>query len=119
MRATMPLRLMRVYEPPATSDGMRILVDRLWPRGLSKASARIDLWLKEIAPSNALRKWFNHDPARWPTFVRRYAAELRSNPEPLRQLRSLSRGKTVTLLFAAKDVDHNNAIALRDLLKKS
>lgn len=114
----MPLRLKRVYDAPAPADGTRVLVDRLWPRGLSKASAHIDLWLKDVAPSDALRKWFAHDPAKWAPFVRRYAAELKSHPDELRQLRSLARRGTVTLLYAAKDDAHNNAVALRSHLSR-
>jgi uncharacterized protein YeaO (DUF488 family) len=95
---------------------MRILVDRLWPRGLGKAAAAIDLWIKEVAPSTALRQWFAHDPARWPEFRRRYAAELRGHRGALAALRALARKKTVTLVFAARDEEHNDAVVLRDIL---
>jgi len=112
------LKVKRVYEHPGKSDGLRILVDRLWPRGLTKAKAKIDLWLKEIAPSDALRKWSHHDPERWPEFKKRYFAELGKNPEEVKNILSQSKGKTVTLLFAAKDEQHNNAVALREYLEK-
>ena len=106
----------RVYEKPSPDDGMRVLVDRLWPRGLSKANARVDLWLKEIAPSDALRKWFGHDPARWETFKKKYAKELAGRNDLVAALRArISEGK-VTLLFAASDTEHNNAVALKAYL---
>lgn len=112
-------RTKRVYDPPRKSDGCRVLVDRLWPRGLSKTDAKIDLWLREIAPSDALRRWFAHDPARWEAFRRKYCAELKANPEPLQTLRRLKRERgVVTLIFAAADVAHNNAVALVDVLKR-
>ncbi|MDE1797862.1 MAG: DUF488 domain-containing protein [Candidatus Micrarchaeota archaeon] len=111
------LRLRRVYEPPSPSDGCRVLVDRLWPRGISKEKARLDFWLKDIAPSNELRKWFSHDPAKWPEFVRRYRAELAANPQPLAQLRALKKEHPkITLLFAAKDEAHSNAAVLMQML---
>jgi uncharacterized protein YeaO (DUF488 family) len=111
------LRIKRVYDPPSRGDGRRVLVDRLWPRGLKREAARIDLWLKEVAPSAELRCWFNHDPARWSEFQKRYRAELRGNTDSVETLRDLIRGvRPVTLLFAAKDAEHNNAIALRDHL---
>jgi uncharacterized protein YeaO (DUF488 family) len=110
----------RVYDPPAKSDGNRILVDRLWPRGLSKEKAKVDFWLKEIAPSDELRKWIHADKSRWDEFVKRYAAELKENPEPLKQLREIIKErKTVTLLFSASDVEQNNALTLRDFLSKA
>ncbi|MBV8653811.1 MAG: DUF488 domain-containing protein [Alphaproteobacteria bacterium] len=111
------IRLKRVYDPHAPEDGIRVLVDRLWPRGLKREAAAIDLWLKAVAPSDALRRWFGHDPRRWAEFRERYHAELRANSEAIAPLRDLlARGKTVTLLFAAKDMDHNNAVALKDLI---
>ena len=111
-----PIRLKRAYEEPAPGDGQRLLVDGLWPRGVTKADLQIEAWLKAIAPSTALRKWFGHDPARWDGFRSRYFAELAANPEALSQLRGyLSRGP-VTLLYAARDEEHNNAVALRDFL---
>lgn len=108
----------RVYEEPAASDGTRVLVDRLWPRGLSKERAQVNVWLKEVAPSNELRKWFAHDPAKFEEFRRRYQEELEM-PEgqaALEQLRNLSKKGTLTLLFAAHDTEHNNAVVLHDLL---
>ncbi len=97
------LRLKRVYEPPAPEDGVRILVDRLWPRGLSKAKAAVDQWMKDIAPSAELRKWFGHDPERWAEFRRRYREELRQHPDLLDQIRALARDRPVTLVFGAHD----------------
>lgn len=111
----MDIKLKRAYEAPAQSDGMRILVDRLWPRGLSKARAAIDQWLKEVAPSNELRQWFGHDPEKWPEFRKRYRAELKDNPA-LAELRDLSRKGTVTLVYSAKDELHNQAVVLRQVL---
>ena len=104
------IRTKRVYDPPERRDGKRVLVDRLWPRGLKKEQAQIDLWLREAAPSNELRRWFGHDPMRWNEFRRRYAAELERNLQALAPLLDI-RG-TVTLLFAARDLEHNNAVAL-------
>ena len=113
----MTVKLKRVYDPPKPADGFRVLVDRLWPRGVSKSSARIDLWLKEIAPSAALRKWFGHDPLKWDTFRARYFRELQKNPEAVAQLNEIIRNGPVTLLFAAKDQEHNNAVALKEYLE--
>lgn len=110
------IRSKRVYDEPAAEDGKRILVDRLWPRGISKDAARIDEWLKEIAPSDELRKWFGHDPARWDEFRERYRRELEAKAELLEQLRGLAKKGTVTLLFAAKDEAHNNAMVLKEML---
>ncbi len=110
------IRLKRAYEPPAADDGARILVDRLWPRGVRKADARIDTWMKEIAPSTALRRWFGHDPARWQEFRTRYLAELRRHSEDLDRLRALAQRGPVTLVFAARDERHNDAVVLRDVL---
>ena len=96
---------------------MRVLVDRLWPRGVTKAEARVDLWLKAIAPSNELRKWYQHDPEKWPEFKKRYFAELDANAEAQRELQAHIRGqKTVTLLFSARDLERNNAAALKEYL---
>jgi uncharacterized protein YeaO (DUF488 family) len=112
--------LKRAYEPPARGDGLRVLVDRLWPRGLKRDGAKIDHWLKEVAPSAQLRRWFNHDPKRWAEFRKSYRAELAANKEPAQMLRDLAGGKKpVTLLFAAKDSERNNAVVLRDLLARS
>jgi uncharacterized protein YeaO (DUF488 family) len=110
------IRLKRAYEAPAPADGTRILVDRLWPRGLTKAAAAIDQWMKEIAPSSELRKWFGHDPARWSEFRRRYAAELREHAEALGALRDQASRGTVTLVYSAHDEAHNDAVVLRDIL---
>ncbi len=110
------VKLKRAYDAPAPDDGMRILVDRLWPRGVSKSSARIDLWLKEIAPSTALRKWFGHDPAKWSRFHDRYFRELDENPEAVEKLLEQVHRGTVTLVYAAKDQEHNDAVALREYL---
>ncbi len=112
----MSLRLKRVYEPPAPEDGVRVLVDRLWPRGLRKADAAVDRWLKELAPSTELRQWFGHEPARWAGFRKRYRSELAERAGLLGELRSLARRQPVTLLFAARDEAHNEAVVLRDCL---
>jgi uncharacterized protein YeaO (DUF488 family) len=106
----------RVYELPSQKDGTRILVERLWPRGLGKARAAIDLWLKEIAPSAELRTWFGHDPARWDEFRRRYWAELEHNPAAVALLRSQIKKGPVTLVYAARDAEHNSAVALKQFL---
>jgi uncharacterized protein YeaO (DUF488 family) len=110
------IRLKRAYQPAAADDGTRILVDRLWPRGLKKSDAAIDRWLKDIAPSTALRKWFAHDPARWPEFRRRYAAEIRRHPDQLAELRTIARKGPVTLIFSARDELRNDAVVLRNVL---
>jgi uncharacterized protein YeaO (DUF488 family) len=110
------VKLKRAYEPAGPGDGTRILVDRLWPRGLSKAEAAVDRWLKEIAPSTELRQWFGHDPARWPEFRRRYTEELRQHAAVLDEVRALAREDTVTLVYGARDETHNDAIALKDVL---
>ncbi len=110
------VKLKRAYEPAAADDGTRILVDRLWPRGVSKEHAALDQWMKDIAPSAELRKWFGHDPARWEEFGRRYTGELYGNAELLDQLRSLARQGPVTLVYSAHDEVHNDAIVLRNLL---
>ena len=109
------IRTKRVYDPPAPNDGKRVLVDRLWPRGLKKDEAAIDLWLRDAAPSPELRRWFGHDPKRWTEFRRRYAAELDRQYAALQPL--LDIGGTVTLLFAARDMERNNAVALTGWLK--
>ncbi len=110
------VRLKRAYEPPASEDGARILIDRLWPRGMTKKAAAIDEWFKDIAPSTALRQWFGHDPARWQEFRRRYAGEVHQNPEHLGKLRARARQGPITLVFSAHDEVHNDAVVLRDLL---
>ncbi len=113
----MKVSIKRVYEEPAESDGTRILVDRLWPRGLTKERARVDIWLKEIAPSNELRKWFAHDPKKWPEFQSRYKEELRSHAEQLAVLKQEARKGPVTLLYGAKDQEHNEAVVLQQMLR--
>jgi uncharacterized protein YeaO (DUF488 family) len=110
------VKLKRAYESPAAGDGTRILIDRLWPRGISKRKAALDQWMKDIAPSAELRKWFGHDPARWEEFRRRYAEEVHHNSVLLDQLRSFARHGRVTLVYAAHDEVHNDAVVLRDLL---
>ena len=110
------VRLKRAYEPPDHVDGTRVLVDRLWPRGVSKEKAAVNLWLKDLAPSTELRKWFGHDPDRWPEFRKRYAAEVRQHPEAFSQLRELTRQGPVTLVYSAHDEIHNDAVVLRSLL---
>ncbi|MFZ5792348.1 MAG: DUF488 domain-containing protein [Pseudomonadota bacterium] len=112
------LKVKRVYEPVSPDDGTRILIDRLWPRGLAKAEAAIDRWLKEIAPSNELRHWYGHEPSRWLEFQRRYARELSDQAALLEELRDLARKGPVTLLFGSREARLNNAVALRGLLMK-
>lgn len=114
----MKLKMKRVYEKPAKEDGVRILIDRLWPRGISKEGARIDLWLKEVAPSANLRKWFGHDPEKWDEFKERYFRELDRAKEAVETLRGAMHKGMVTLVFGAKDEKHNNARALMDYLTK-
>lgn len=114
MPATILLK--RSNESPARSDGKRILVDRLWPRGKTRESLKLDLWLRDIAPSTALRQWFGHDPAKWNEFRTRFFAELKNNPEPVATLRNLVASGTVTLVFAARDTEHNNAVAIREYM---
>jgi len=106
----------RIYDPASPDDGRRILVDRIWPRGKTKESAKIDLWLPELAPSGALRKWFAHDPARWPEFKKRYFVELAANAEHVENLRREAERNKVTLLYGARDQEHNNAVALREYI---
>lgn len=112
----MSVRIKRVYESYEAGDGRRILIDRLWPRGLSKEKARIDVWLKEVAPSAELRQWFGHDPAKWPEFRKRYQAELKANPEAVKRLRDELKQGPATLVYGAKDESHNDAVVLRELL---
>jgi uncharacterized protein YeaO (DUF488 family) len=116
---TSALQIKRVYDPPESSDGFRVLVDRLWPRGLSRKPSRIDLWLKESAPSPALRTWFSHDTKKWEEFRARYKEELRNNPGPVILLKKLQAEKPVTLLFASSDISHNNAVVLREFLLRA
>ena len=115
----MEFSIRRIYDDPATGEGRRVLVDRLWPRGKSKADLDGIPWVKSVAPSDDLRQWFDHDPAKWPEFKKRYFAELDVNPDGVAELRkALGRGKHATLLYAAKDEDHNNATALAEYLAK-
>ena len=113
----MTVHIKRIYEPLSPGDGYRILVDRLWPRGIKKGTALVDEWLKDVAPSSALRKWFNHEPKKWKAFVQRYSAELQASTafEELKTL--IGKHETVTLLYSAKDQQHNQAIALQQLLQ--
>lgn len=112
----MSIAIKRVYEPFSKADGYRILVDRLWPRGIKKEDAHVDLWLKEVAPSTALRKWFNHEPEKWKSFLTKYKAELKESAA-LEELTALLRQhKTVTLLYGAKDEQHNQAVALKQFM---
>lgn len=112
----MNVKLRRAYAPPTEDEGYRVLVDRLWPRGISKTNARIDLWLKEVAPSTELRQWFGHDPEKWAEFKKRYRAELKNNPA-WAELQALAQQKELTLVYAAKDQLHNEAVALKQLLE--
>ncbi|MDE1918406.1 MAG: DUF488 domain-containing protein [Sphingomonadales bacterium] len=112
MPLAQPIRIKRAYAPPAKEDGSRILVDRLWPRGLRREAAALTLWLKDIAPSPELRRWFNHDPKRWADFSARYRQELDANPVAVAQLAALLHGGVATLLYAARDEQHNHALVL-------
>lgn len=112
----MRIQTKRVYEPAAASDGLRVLIDRLWPRGLSKEKAQVDFWAKSIAASDELRRWYQHDPAKWEEFRRRYFEELNANPEGVRELRDRVGRKKATLLFGSKEEELNNATALREYL---
>lgn len=118
MRTRYTVKTKRIYEKPEGNDGFRILVDRLWPRGLTKEKAEIDLWLKEVAPSDELRKWFGHNASRWREFSKRYRNELKAKPDLLKSLMDVIEKKNeVTFLFAASDEQHNNAVALKQLIK--
>ena len=112
------IRIKRVYEPPSPEDGVRILIDRLWPRGLTKSAAHVDLWLKEVAPSHELRQWYHHDVDRYSEFVERYRAELQPKRAELGAILERSRKGTVTLLFGARESSHSNASALLELLQE-
>ncbi len=112
------IKIKRIYEPSSTDDGKRIYIDRLWPRGMKKEEVKIDEWLKEISPSDALRKWFGHDPSKYAEFKRRYTKELEKHSETLERIRKEGKKETVTLLFSAKDVEHNNATVMREILSK-
>lgn len=114
----MGIELKRVYEAPSTSDGYRILVDRIWPRGLSKADARLDDWLKSFAPSDHLRKWFHANRSQWGEFRKRYLSELKKQREELRPLADLAKRRRVTLLYSSTDMERNNAVVLREYLRR-
>jgi uncharacterized protein YeaO (DUF488 family) len=111
------IRLKRAYEPPLREDGLRVLVDRLWPRGLAKTDAAIDRWQKEVAPSSELRRWFGHDPRKWDEFRSKYEVELSGRGDLLRELRQAARKGPLTLVYSASDQEHNQAVVLRDVLK--
>jgi uncharacterized protein YeaO (DUF488 family) len=112
------VRLKRAYEPAATADGYRVLVDRIWPRGLTRQDARLDEWARELAPSTELRRWFGHDPERFDEFRRRYTEELAAQEGKLRELRRRARRETVTLVYAARDTEHNDAVVLAEILRR-
>mgnify|MGYP000854510901 CR=1 FL=1 len=112
------IRIKRIYEEPSEDDGLRVLVDRLWPRGISKERALIDRWEKDLAPTTELRRWFGHDPAKWEEFLQRYRAELEGREELLTRLQHEANDGTVTLLYAAKDEEHNNAVALKRYIEE-
>lgn len=112
----MPIGIKRVYDEPGPQDGFRILIDRIWPRGLTKETARMDLWLKDIAPSTPLRQWFGHDPKKWPEFKKRYFAELEDRQDLVKQILDKAKQGRVTLVFGAKDKEHSNAQALKEYL---
>jgi uncharacterized protein YeaO (DUF488 family) len=112
------IKIKRIYEPFDKKDGYRILVDRLWPRGMSKDKARVDLWLKNIAPSNELRKWYSHDPEKWPEFQKRYFGELADSGEEFDKIRDKAEAGDITLLYSSKEQERNNAVALLKILKK-
>lgn len=112
------IQIKRAYDPPAKTDGARILVERLWPRGIKKEALKLDAWLKTVAPSTELRKWFSHDPAKWPEFQRRYRAELDQHPEAWQPILDAAAKGKVTLLFSSHDAEHNNVVALKAYLEK-
>ncbi|HKW27527.1 MAG TPA: DUF488 domain-containing protein [Terriglobales bacterium] len=112
------IQLKRAYEPASKSDGARYLVERLWPRGVKKESLQVEGWLKDVAPSTDLRKWFSHDPAKWPEFRRRYFEELKSNPQAWEPLLAAARRGRVTLVYSSHDSEHNNAVALKEFLQQ-
>ncbi len=113
----MNIKLKRAYDEPSADDGYRILVDRIWPRGISKKNAKIDKWLKDIAPSAKLRKWFKHDPDKWDGFKRRYFAELKENSSAVDEVLQIAKKQTVTFVYAAKDKEHNNAVVLKEYIE--
>jgi uncharacterized protein YeaO (DUF488 family) len=112
------IKLKRAYEPASKDDGLRILVERLWPRGVSKQEAQIDLWLKNLAPSTGLRQWYGHDPAKWKQFRKRYWAELKGQGDVLALLKYVTQEKTVTFIYAASDEERNSAVALKEFLER-
>jgi uncharacterized protein YeaO (DUF488 family) len=112
----MSIKIKRAYDPPAASDGARVLVDRLWPRGVKKEKLRLDEWMKEIAPSPELRTWFGHKPERFAEFRKRYRAELREHPDEVRKLRALARRGTLTLVYGARDEVHNGAVVVKEVV---
>ena len=112
------IKIKRAYEKAEKSDGTRVLIDRLWPRGVKKSSLRLHVWMKEVAPSTELREWFGHDPKRWTAFARKYQAELKKNREAVAALRKLARGNTLTLVYGAKDTEHNDAVVLKRVLSR-
>lgn len=117
---TQSVRTKRIYEDPKKSDGVRILVDRIWPRGIRKEDAEIDLWLKDLAPTKELRQWFDHDPAKWPEFRKKYRSFLQADKDAqvaIEEIRKRLKTKRVTLLYAAKDEEHNNAVVLAEFLE--
>jgi uncharacterized protein YeaO (DUF488 family) len=115
----MDIKIKRAYEAPDKDDGVRILVDRLWPRGLTREKASVDLWLKDIAPSTELRKWFDHDPEKWKSFRGRYETEIRHNDDLIKVLKDKAREGTVTLIYGARDQKHNEALVLKQFLEKN
>jgi uncharacterized protein YeaO (DUF488 family) len=112
------IKIKRIYEPASADDGKRIYIDRLWPRGMKKEEVKIDEWLKDISPSDSLRKWFGHAPSKYAEFKRRYKRELEKHSEMLERIRKEEKNQTVTLLFSAKDMEHNNATVLKEILSK-
>ncbi len=112
----MVIRVKRIYEPPEPTDGYRLLVDRIWPRGVSRESASLDAWMREVAPSSELRRWFGHDTSRWQEFKRRYTVELGTRQDLVAEIFSFACDRPVTLLYSARDPDHNQAVALADYL---
>jgi uncharacterized protein YeaO (DUF488 family) len=114
----MDVRVKRAYEPPAASDGYRVLIDRIWPRGVSRARACLGEWAREIAPSAKLRRWFDHEPARFEEFRRRYSEELAARSDKLRELRRRARAGTLTLVYGARDTEHNDAVVLAEILRR-
>jgi uncharacterized protein YeaO (DUF488 family) len=114
----MDVRLRRAYDPPAPDDGYRVLIDRLWPRGVRRERARLDRWDRDLAPSDGLRTWFGHDPARFEEFRRRYVEELRAHRAEIGELRRYARDGTLTLVFGARDVQHNDAVVLAEVIRR-